>query len=520
MELDVEELGDFVLAKPIAWLLHKLLGVPIEDYDTIAEIEAALNDWWDSIPIIGDLDNVIGALKAAFDGDPLPGGNPLTDLFDAAKQAGDQIRDIVENINLGVGGSGGALPVSQVFTDISGMILDIINSTTQAVEAKAALAALLAAQQAAASGGRYDSDNFTRANSADLGSEWSPYRNGAGTLGITSNKAAWKSSGTSGATEYDRFLGTEYLTDYQSVSDTISGTWPIGSANTTLFARADTTTGIVNGQASPLNAVGVEYGSDSAIRLITVVAGVQVSRGTYGYLMQAGDTLELRAGTLTSVRQFQVLLNGTIIISWTDTGPVTMLGAGYRWSGLRVGIGGGVFGQAPMPAIANFAMADLPAGAGLTGVGWRLYRAATSTVAVAEGSVFPTLFDTAELGVGVTLGTLGTGEIVVPKSGWYQIKVGITVSSYAVPANATRTFTLGCYVGGALYERGLKHRWTSGSTAVAADDHTLSDSFIVYAQAGQTIRCALLAGFTLNIQGSPGGDMTFFKGALMSPPGS
>jgi hypothetical protein len=301
----------------------------------------------------------------------------------------------------------------------------------------------------------------------------------------------------------------------------MQGSWPIGSASISACARCDDTVFVTTGQARNNNHVRVDCNNANSVELITCIAGVDTTRATYGYTLAAGDTIELRCGTMTSVRQFQVLINGSIVISWTDTGAVTGLGAAYRSAAIRPAAGAGVFAQAPPMNIATFAMADTPAAAGLTGVGWRLYRANTASVNVTTGTAFPaSFFDTAELGTAVTA-SLSTGTVTVPKSGWYMIKAGITVGSLNPATNSINRWQISCAVGGAQVQKGPTHRWVQTSNATAFNDQTADATFIVYAQAGQTIACFLdVASANFPAVGSPGGDKSYFSGALMSPPGS
>lgn len=66
MDVDLEGIADNLLAKPAAWLMHVIHGTPIEDYDTIDEIKAAVLSWASKYPILGDLAE---ALSGVEDGD-------------------------------------------------------------------------------------------------------------------------------------------------------------------------------------------------------------------------------------------------------------------------------------------------------------------------------------------------------------------------------------------------------------------------------------------------------------------
>lgn len=140
--LGIDGLGDFLVesmvVRPMAKILSILTGRPPEEFDTQAELEAEANEvvsgifgWLDTIPILGDLDEIAAAIRAAVTGATLPGGNPWTDLFSdllglfnstetaaaladlADNRAGDALDDVADLVDAIANDTGATLAEAQ-----------------------------------------------------------------------------------------------------------------------------------------------------------------------------------------------------------------------------------------------------------------------------------------------------------------------------------------------------------------------------------------------------------------------
>ena len=209
------------------------------------------------------------------------------------------------------------------------------------------------------------SDQFVRADSSTLGSSWNEaYRTGGGTLGITSDEAAWSTSGGSSNDVVASRLGSAQTssTDYQKVTIVVAGQ----GENDSIFGHTSYQDLICRADSTP-----VAYGSANYIR--ARITGnnkliVQVSKsGTVTTVttinlpasVQPGTTFSLLAGIASSTTPawIQVLQNGTSIYSAADaTG--SNYGSSYRGWGFGMGTQGGAFVQVDPGPIALWSAQD------------------------------------------------------------------------------------------------------------------------------------------------------------------
>ncbi|QBG78421.1 minor tail protein [Gordonia phage Walrus] len=143
-----------------------------------------------------------------------------------------------------------------------------------------------------------------------------------------------------------------------------------------------------------------------------------------GQTIKPGDIVRFRCHG----DNYYVLVNGKVVISWTDTGASVSKGAGFRHAAFTQEYLNGLFADQASFQIASWAMADwLPAGGTVTTPAWRLRRGAGSAVALTVGhgaqAQMPASFYTVnDLASGVTVTDLGSGQITITETGWYEIK--------------------------------------------------------------------------------------------------
>lgn len=145
---------------------------------------------------------------------------------------------------------------------------------------------------------------------------------------------------------------------------------------------------------------------------------------TVSRTINSGDIIRFRCHG----DNYYVLVNGVTIVSWTDTTAAVSKGAGFRHAAFtQEYLNGLLYDQASF-RIASWAMADwLPAGGTVTTPAWRLRRGAGSPVALTVGhgaqAQMPSGFYTVnDLASAVTVTDLGSGQITIAESGWYEIK--------------------------------------------------------------------------------------------------
>ncbi|WP_222111660.1 hypothetical protein [Gordonia sihwensis] len=143
--------------------------------------------------------------------------------------------------------------------------------------------------------------------------------------------------------------------------------------------------------------------------------------------VREGDLVRFRATGDT----YHVLVNGIVRASYTDGSASIAKGAAYRRAGFSQQRN--EYYAFPFTyrddsyRVAAFAMADwAPPGATVTTPGWRLRRGSGNEVALSvnhgEQAPMPAgFYNVSDLGVGVTVSDLGTGQVTITTAGWYEI---------------------------------------------------------------------------------------------------
>lgn len=161
---------------------------------------------------------------------------------------------------------------------------------------------------------------------------------------------------------------------------------------------------------------------------------------TFTWTQLATVSGSFKQGDLPRIRYhggtYHVVVNGLTKLSFTDTGNVIPTGAGYDRAMVlqQRGQFSDFFGTWTNDSwrIAGFAMSDwLPAGVNVTAASWRLRRGAGGEVALSVGhggqAAMPSGFYTVnDLSNAVTVTDLGTGQVEITESGWYEIAASST----------------------------------------------------------------------------------------------
>lgn len=162
--------------------------------------------------------------------------------------------------------------------------------------------------------------------------------------------------------------------------------------------------------------------------------------------IREGDLIRFRATGDT----YHVMVNGIVRASYTDGSASVAKGTAYRRAGFSQQRN--EYYSFPFTyrddsyRVAAFAMADwAPPGATVTTPGWRLRRGSGNEVALAvnhgEQAPMPSgFYNVNDLGVGVTVSDLGTGQVTITSDGWYEIaSTGIHRDSEAATGNVYAT---------------------------------------------------------------------------------
>ncbi|MEY1677230.1 hypothetical protein AB4Z55_23950 [Gordonia sp. ABKF26] len=173
------------------------------------------------------------------------------------------------------------------------------------------------------------------------------------------------------------------------------------------------------------------------IRIGRFSGGTNTIWYTVGQPIKPGDIVRFRCHG----DNYYVLVNGKVVVSWTDTGASVSKGSGFRHAAFtQEYLNGAFFDQASFQ-VASWAMADwLPAGGAVTTPAWRLRRGSGTSVALSVSgggsAVLPSGFYTvADLAAAVTVTNLGTGQVTITESGWYAISTSMIQLRNVASAN-------------------------------------------------------------------------------------
>jgi hypothetical protein len=164
-----------------------------------------------------------------------------------------------------------------------------------------------------------------------MGSDFTQTYSGAGTTttGITNGAVTTQPVLGSPRTCVYIYNALQFTTDYQKVGQTFTSApnLQIGgnNAQNTIIARSN---------SAGTSYVFAEFEKNTA-RLGCVVSGSRTVWTTLssGFSFKAGQTYWLVCGTTGGLRSYQVLEGSVPIISWTEVGTSSQLGASYRYPG-------------------------------------------------------------------------------------------------------------------------------------------------------------------------------------------
>lgn len=322
------------------------------------------------------------------------------------------------------------------------------------------------------------------------------------TVVVSGGAAVLQPSGSSNCTAWELYTDTPTSTDYQLISAVYATSPPVAPAGYNIL--------VGRSNASLTTFVYVTLARDGVINLHNVVSGTDtvVASTTIG-AFYPGAPYALQCGIEGSANTYNVLVNGSAVLSWVDTGSVTNIGASYRYCG---------FGLAQFAAkgpskVAAFGFVD-DSPASIIGDAFKAYCATTSPIAlssVAVTQLFPSNFfgTVAEQTSNYTYDP-STNKITVAKSCIYVADIGAQWVN-----NGTPVYT---YFGPALYKNGtlFQQRQTPsyGWTSTVPYYLVASGSFKVPLNAGDYIQPAYwsyCASGTNYIIGDASGETVIFS---------
>jgi hypothetical protein len=350
-----------------------------------------------------------------------------------------------------------------------------------------------------------------RADASTLGADWTQSYNGTGTgvLGITAGRAAWKSFDANSRTCNAQYNAKQTTTDYQRVGAAFASApndWYGGSdALNYIYGRVN---------AAGTEGVFVELGP-STCRLGCVVSGTTTYLGSPSTLyggFKAGAAYWLECGTVGGANIMRVFENNRIILSYTDSGAVSQVGATHRYVGMSsYYYGSGSYHTTPAE-VAAFAFSDNTP-APVLGSGFRRYRASGSGVSQASGTnlIASNFFDTAErITTDLTYAGGSNNRLTVSVSGWYLINAKVALSGYI---NSADNIQMLLYVNGTAVQAGLK---SIGVVSAFGGMDDVAGTYIQYLTAGDYIQLGMSASKSFTLVGGSSGNQTYFEAVFLN----
>lgn len=418
----------------------------------------------------------------------------------------ESIGNLIDNLTTAAGniiGSGFNLgDMFGVFADQQGQIAQI----------NAGLAALQADLAANNNSGVSYTVSFAGMPDGAVPSEFTKISDtGAGGVSVVGGALKWTDSGNSGASELYLFNAGTATTDYFEVSAVMpskpEADW-LGGANSynRIIGRSNTAGTIYT---------FAEIGS-SWIRVGCMVSGTVTWFGSsVSFSAPAGSYITFRGGTGGGVRVFQVLVNNVVRATFTDTGSVSSIGAGYMSGGLDfVAAARTLGGQNTPGSVSAFTMND-NAPAAVLGTTFRAYRSSTSSITKAAGDVvLPNgCIDTVDYISGDLAWDSTTQKITVSKAGTYIIGMRIRCSDVI---EISETWTPLLYKQGTLHSRGSGDTGLDvygGDSTVAYPSHKLRFSggapMMCYLNAGEYVQFGMASAGNQGIVGDAAGTETW-----------
>lgn len=275
-------------------------------------------------------------------------------------------------------------------------------------------------------------DFSTRANAGSLGSDFSQNYSGSGTgvWGINGGRAAWQPQNNSDRRSDVLYNPTPSATDYQMV----------GAAFATSPEDPFFTNQAYNMLKGRMNAAQTTY-VYAALRkyhaeLGCVVSGVPTifAQLTSGFSFKSTGLYWLRCGTTGGLRVFQIMEGNIPILTHTEVGTTSQLGASFRYTGMAANAYANSVGTNSPGQVSAWAFADNQPPT-IVGSGAVMSRTNTGTVQATTGvQPYPTnFFDTLGDNTQDITCDLVNGIFFVTIPGWYLIRHSVKINTLAMP---------------------------------------------------------------------------------------
>jgi len=397
-----------------------------------------------------------------------------------------------------------------------------MSAQTTSTSNAAAIAALQATNISSSSGGNSISEaSFPPNLSGSLGTGWFFGGNSAisalwgtssaGVAGLTQNSSA--GSGISGA------LNTQQMaTDQHQVVLVPNNTGDAQALTALVIHSAVDLSALVYANVYP-SAVYIGYGGyNSSTQAWTFN---DWNSGGTSISLAVGQTLLFGATELGGIYTYNFSINGTSVVSYTDSTGLAPLGSSHRYVGMlsQQYLSGFFAVENSGWLVTGFSAADTVSPT-FVGTGSSIYRSATGSISVVGTSTtgWYTMgtgtFDTERVVANMTVSNLGTGVITAQKAGWYTC----TMSAEFSGGSAATITTGGVGVtpsGGSLTIARDGYLMESGSTQGLAAG--AQGGGTIYLNVGDSVQPVVYSSATTPaIVGNGGGYVTFFDVVLVS----
>ncbi len=405
-----ERMRDAIIIAPFAWLIALIAGGSASDWDTLDEIQDNL------IPAL--VKRMLGPLGRFIDlGHDDEIDSDLGDKLNPIRTAATGVNDLADNIRNAVTGgvAAGVGNIAEAFEAVSNLFGIADNAEKIAMAAQQQLQDITNETNTPGWSGYSWSTIFSGADGTPLPStDWATTRivivGDDGHAGIINNSA-----------DGDHFCAVrdihKFATDSQSASIVVGNKFSFSEDRwTSIRLRCDSD--------SPTQGA-VCWVRPGNIRIGRFSGGTNTVWYTVSASIKPGDIVRFRCHG----DNYYVLVNGKVVVSWTDAGASVSKGSGFRHAAFtQEYLNGAFFDQASFQ-VASWAMADwVPVGGAVTAPTWRLRRTTTTSVnrntplPAQTMSTMPTgFYNLDDVSEGVTVNTLGIGRIQVDTDGVYEI---------------------------------------------------------------------------------------------------
>ena len=299
-------------------------------------------------------------------------------------------------------------------------------------------------------------DITTYPNSTHLPADWAQTYSGAGTqtYGVTSGAFCWDAA--VGSDRLSSFILTKdtfkTATDYQMIGSVFGGSPKWFNS----FSQGyDTIRGRISDDGTSW--IEARFGKYN-MWLYRVVSGVytlmdEISNSADGYSHKSNSAYWLECGTIGGLRQFRVWEGNRILLTHTEVGTASIVGATARRVGGSAFINASVLGYNTSGKIVAFAASDnYPTE--IVGSGATLVRTSTGTVSVSSGlqTLPDNFYNSATIESDDITSDPVTGRHQVSITGWYEIEFrtatsAFTTSTYSVNGPAPFPIKLAIFKG-------------------------------------------------------------------------